>query len=891
MSQDLLGYVFTDGFNHLAYLGTANRVVLKDMMILHSDIERYSAAWEKIRRMSLRYRLPVPWPAPEHDFMLYVLTAFASDSLLHAFLGPTRRVLKHKYRTNPLVYAAHFGRPQHAKLLLSHGAKVNERGLVIDTSRQELPLEVAVSRQHDAMVDLLLSTGSVVLKRLFSLTTNHNFPIRIARRLLETDEFMECAVESGNRLPSPLGLLERCLPLMYERDIIVMIRRLVQVGLDPAARNSAQKTALHLAITGGYEAVVVYLLLIGTPLPGDFMSAVSRATSSERIAMLRMIVDAGADVHVGEDSALHLAMMTLEQDECLEAVKILVGAGCKPFVCKSATTPFHLALERKYLSVADYLLLQHTPAPLGVLLSLPPDALSAILYSALPASWRAQKICSLVRKGADVRGLSADENTLLHDTVLTLDEHHGLDVVKLLVSAGCDPFGCTVDVKTPLHIVLDHNFPLITNYLLSFGRHLPPDALFAILCSPLPMVCVLSLDEDQAMEVAKFLVGTGCNPFKHNAQGKTSLDLALDRKFYLLADFLLSTVKLHPPDTPFSILHSTLPTVWKAQKICSVIYQGTDVSRLSADGNSLLHATVLSLDDLHGLDVAQLLVDAGCNPFKCNVEGKTPFDLALHRKSTLLAAYLLSTVNLPPPNTPFSILHSALPAIWRAQTVCFLVENGADVHGCSDDGNTLHTTVLSLDETQALMVAKILVGSGCDPSARNKWGETALHIAARKGCISVVEDMLSLDQSLPDDILFSVLKWPDQDLLPMLCMLIKRGAKTHLLQAMNRNNLLHVAMSSYSVNSSIFGTSGMRMVVETLVDGGCKASAPNSRGHTPLHFAVATGCVSVVEYLLLIALPHLPTDILTCVLGGKVPHQYTYPSSRWRYPPTYGNQK
>jgi hypothetical protein len=34
MSQELLSYVFTDGFNHLAHLGSANRVVLNDMMAL-----------------------------------------------------------------------------------------------------------------------------------------------------------------------------------------------------------------------------------------------------------------------------------------------------------------------------------------------------------------------------------------------------------------------------------------------------------------------------------------------------------------------------------------------------------------------------------------------------------------------------------------------------------------------------------------------------------------------------------------------------------------------------------------------------------------------------------------------------------------------------------------
>jgi hypothetical protein len=96
---------------------------------------------------------------------------------------------------------------------------------------------------------------------------------------------------------------------------------------------------------------------------------------------------------------------------------------------------------------------------------------------------------------------------------------------------------------------------------------------------------------------------------------KHLLDLALDRKFPLLADYLLSTREPPPPDALFAILHSALPADWRAQTICSLVRKGADVRGLSADGNALLYATVLALDDRQGLDVAKLLVRAGCDPF------------------------------------------------------------------------------------------------------------------------------------------------------------------------------------------------------------------------------------------------------------------------------------
>ena len=274
--------------------------------------------------------------------------------------------------------------------------------------------------------------------------------------------------------------------------------------------------------------------------------------------MLRLIVNAGADVRVSEGTALHLAIKTLEQDECLEAVKIFVGAGCQPFVYNPARkTPLHIALEQRYFSVADYLLLQQRPAPL--------DALSAVVDSGYPII-----VHTLINGGADIHGITTYGDGLLHRAVISLDEHQGL-------------------------------------------------------------------------EMAKLLVGTGCDPFKYNVQGKTPLDLALDRIYSLLVDYLLSTVEFPPPDALFAILHSALPADWRVHAIRSLVCQGANACVLSADGNTLLHATVLSLDDPQGLEVAKLLVGVGCDPFQQNAQGITPLDLALDRKFPLITDYLLST--------------------------------------------------------------------------------------------------------------------------------------------------------------------------------------------------------------------------------------------------------
>ncbi|KAF8556080.1 ankyrin [Imleria badia] len=888
MSQELLDYVFTDGFNHLAYLGSTNYVVLSDMMALQLDIQRYPDAWEVVYQISQHHKPPIPLPARKHDFMFYVLIAFSSASLFLAFLRRNHNVLKPQYQTNPLVYAAHFGKARHAEMLLSCGAQVNERGLVVDASRQALPLEIAAGRWHDAVVDLLLSAGSMVPKRLFTPSPYYyNLPVRIIRRLLETDQFVEWAVEPGNELPSPLKILEQRPPLVYEADTISIIRRLVQVGVDLTERDTAQRTVLHFAILGGYQALMVYLLLMGISFSGpDFISILSRIASFERIPMLRLVVKAGVNVHAhvgSDDTTLHLAI-NLFQDDCLEVVKILVGAGCKPFARNTAgKTPLHLALEKGIISVADYLLSQGTP---------PSDVLLALVNSRCSTSWRLEALRALVNGGVDIHGITRYEDALL----MSLERHQCLETA-ILPGAECDPSGRDTSGKTLPDPVIGHGSSLLMEYLLSTARRSPPlETLFAILRSNLPTAwkaltiyslvrkgadvrglsadgntlmgaAVLALDERQGLDMAKILVGAGCDPYRRAADGKTPLHIALDRRFRILADYLLSTGRPLPHDALFAILHSALPADRRAQTICSLVRGGADVRGLSADGNTLLYATVLALHERQGVDVAEVLVGAGCDPFWRTADGKTPLHIALDRRFRFLADYLLSTGRPLPPDALFSILRSALPKVWRAQTVCSLVGNGADVRGLSDDGNTLlHTTVLSLDETQALMVAKILVGAGCDPSALNRQGKTVLHFAAKQGSefISFMKYILSLDPSLPDDILFSVLKSPYQGKVPIIRMLINNGADTRVV-AVDGNNLLHVAIAS---PSSVIKTSSMETIVEILVDGGCDAFALNSRGKTPLQLAVAQGYVSIVECLLSIAtLPDLPVDIMTCALS------------------------
>ena len=223
-SRPLLKYVLSDGFGHLAHLGSGNAGILKDMETLQMVIVRYAWEWDRLCKLVLSVRPGIPWPGSEHGFTMYILIAFASDGLFHMFLN--RSVFAPREGTNPLVYAAHFGKTDHARALILRGANVDCQGLLVDTSavgdsdtddidadesdtddsnsdtpnadssdkHKAMPVEVAVDHWHGKMLDLLLAHRSTIPDELLTRVLSvhpHQFPLYIIRRLIQTAEFVK----------------------------------------------------------------------------------------------------------------------------------------------------------------------------------------------------------------------------------------------------------------------------------------------------------------------------------------------------------------------------------------------------------------------------------------------------------------------------------------------------------------------------------------------------------------------------------------------------------------------------------------------------------------------------------------------------------------------------
>lgn len=298
-SRPLLKYVLSYGFNHLSHLGPDNTGIFKDIETLQAVIHQRNWEWDRICGLVPSVRSGIPWPTSEHDVTIYTLIAFGSEALFRTLVRHT--ALTPREGTSPLVYAACFGKTEHARLLISQGVDINLRGLIVDdmvtyysdtdimdvdeldengldiphigdvSDCKAIPLEVAVDHWHAETVDLLLAQGSIVPDRLLARVLGeqvNDFPLYIINRLLQTAEFMKWAItpwENRGLLEALVDDAEDHGQVDGREELVLASRRLIEVG--------CAETLLILAVEKGCVSFVEALLSMNTSSASDLSSA------------------------------------------------------------------------------------------------------------------------------------------------------------------------------------------------------------------------------------------------------------------------------------------------------------------------------------------------------------------------------------------------------------------------------------------------------------------------------------------------------------------------------------------------------------------------------------------------------------------------------------------
>ena len=477
-----------------------------------------------------------------------------------------------------------------AELLVGHGCDPLEVDSCGDT-----PLLIAVGQGYVSVARYLLTLGAHLPPDLL-VTLKHYWwgqsISRMIRFLVENGANALAHTSDGD------SVLHVVLQSLYDDDeVLKAVRLLVGYGCNPLEANSRGNTPLHIAVEQNHLSVVRYLLTLGILLPPDLLVTLDRSWSRWNIApMIRFLVNNGVNVHAhtsDRDSVLHIALRCINDDEeTLEAVKVLVDYGCDPFEANShGNTPLHIAVERGHISAARHLLTLGAPLPPNLLLTLNRDW----------SRWNtAPMIRFLVENRVDVHTHPGGGDSVLHIALRCFnDDNDVLEAVKLLVGYGCDPLEANSRGETPLHIAAERSYVSVARYLITQGASVlmkvsnGDTVLHFATRGVYPYEDSDEDDDGRALEAVKFFVGCDCEPAAPNDDGKTPLHIAVHLGRIKTIKYLLSLSIPLPCDILFTAIQSDDNSAYCRYIIATLVTYGCDTRAPNSDGDTPLRVAIM----------------------------------------------------------------------------------------------------------------------------------------------------------------------------------------------------------------------------------------------------------------------------------------------------------
>lgn len=440
------------------------------------------------------------------------------------------------------------------------------------------------------------------------------------------------------------------------------VRRLLQRGTDPGARQADGTTALHWAVRADDLELARLLLAAGahadvvnrygvTPLslaasnghapmlrlllergatvksadaavPGG-RTLLMLAARAGRVDALRLLVEHGADVHAREPRTGTTALMWAAVENRGDAVRYLAGAGAD-INARAALTQY-----------------PHTPpAVVGDALEpgvsyvgqtvLPKGGWTALMYAARQGALQAAR--ALADAGADLDVRDPDGTSALLFAII--NAHY--DVASMLVQKGANPNLADNAGMTPLYAAVDMHTLAST-----FGRPDLPPAAVAGSVDAVRMLLAAGADPNARLSsrilkrvynAGDAKLGEGATPFMRAARGG---DVAVMR--LLLAAGADPAVTQKNGNTPMLLAASLASErdannplrggeaeALAALEIC--LQQGLDVNAVSAAGDSVIHVA------LGSPTVIRFLARHGARLDVRNKQGRTPLEAALRAR-------------------------------------------------------------------------------------------------------------------------------------------------------------------------------------------------------------------------------------------------------------------
>ena len=471
-----------------------------------------------------------------------------------------------------------------------------------------------------------------------------------------------------------------------------IVQVLVDAGADIEAAGFMGQTPLSLAAEEGATEIMKVLLGrapdFATAASGDSKKAPSpsaiggkalfTAIGSDNAVMVRLMVEAGADVNAAEGFGGNTPLHEAVENGNAEIVQILVDAGAdieaEGFMGR---TPLGLAAEEGATEIMQILLGQGADngTPEGEDKQSPAIG-SEALFTAIKKG-DVETVRLLVEAGADVNAAEGfGGNTPLHEAV----EEGNAEIVQILVDAGADIEAEGFMGQTPLGLAAEEGATEIMQILLGQGADngtpegedkqspaIGSEALFtAIESGNVTLVNLLveagadvnaaegfggntplheAVEEGNA-EIVQILVDAGADIEAEGFMGQTPLGLAAEEGASEIMQILLGqgadsgTPEGEDRQSPTIGSEALFTAIEKGdvETVRLLVEAGADVNAAEGfGGNTPLHEAV----EEGNTEIVQILVDAGADIETEGFMGRTPLSLAAEEGATEIMRILL----------------------------------------------------------------------------------------------------------------------------------------------------------------------------------------------------------------------------------------------------------